>query len=53
MRSLRAILLLVALAALPLLLGACASADVESDLPWNATQPWETTPAGMGAFNSY
>lgn len=52
MRFLRIAWILAALAALPLL-GACASADVESDLPWNATQPWETTPAGMGTFNSY
>ena len=52
MRFLRLSLLLAALASLPLL-GACASADVESDLPWNAAQPWETTPAGMGVFNSY
>lgn len=52
MRFFRVVLLFAALASLPLL-GACASADVESDLPWNATQPWETTPAGMGAFNSY
>lgn len=48
----KAVLLLAALAAAALC-GACASADAESDLPWNATQPWETTPAGMGVFNSY
>lgn len=51
--SLRAVILLACALAAAALCGACASADVESDLPWNATQPWETTPAGMGVFNSY
>lgn len=53
MKTLRIIGILLAACAVAALCGACASADVESDLPWNSTQPWETTPAGMGAFNSY
>lgn len=52
MKTLRTIGFLLAACAVAALCGACASADVESDLPWNSTQPWETTPAGMGAFNS-
>jgi hypothetical protein len=51
--SLRAVILLACALACAALCGACASADAESDLPWNATQPWETTPAGMGVFNNY
>lgn len=53
MKRFGTVALLLACALAAALCGACASADVESDLPWNATQPWETTPAGMGVFNSY
>ena len=53
MKRLGLVGLLFAALAATALCGACASAYVESDLPWNSTQPWETTPAGMGVFNSY
>lgn len=33
-------------------LSGCVSADQESDLPWNAAQPWETAPAGFSNFGN-
>ena len=48
----RTLAILLALAVSLAFAAGCASPDVESDLPWNSTQPWETTPAGLGAFNS-
>ena len=38
--------------ALGALLGGCVSADQDSDLPWNAAQPWETAPAGFSNLGS-
>lgn len=29
------------------LLPSCVDPGAESDLPWNAAQPWETAPAGF------
>ena len=48
-RVIAALLLALALGAL---LGGCVSADQDSDLPWNAAQPWETAPAGFSGLGS-
>ena len=48
-RVIAALLLALALAAL---IGGCVSADQDSDLPWNAAQPWETAPAGFSDLGS-
>ena len=48
-RGLAALLLVLALTAL---VGGCVSADQDSDLPWNAAQPWETAPAGYSNLGS-
>ena len=34
------------------LLPACVDPNSESDLPWNAAQPWETAPAGFSNIGS-
>ena len=34
-----------------LLAGGCATSDAESDLPWNMTQPWESSPGIPGMNN--
>jgi len=34
------------------LLPACVDPNAESDLPWNAAQPWETAPAGFSNLGS-
>lgn len=38
-----------------LLIGAwgCASPDAESDLPWNMSQPWESSRGLPGGFGEY
>ena len=40
--------------ALLALLGGCATPDRESDLPWNMSQPWESSPSlPFGTPGSY
>lgn len=48
-RKLR-ILALAAVSAL-LLAAGCATTDEESDLPWNMSQPWESSPGIPGLNN--
>lgn len=50
-RKLR-ILALAAVSAL-LLAAGCAITDEESDLPWNMSQPWESSPGIPGLNNGY
>jgi hypothetical protein len=54
-RKLRiSVLLALCAAAGALLLAAgCATSDAESDLPWNMSQPWESSPGLPGGFNNY
>ena len=35
-----------------LLVSGCATSDAESDLPWNMSQPWESSP-GIPGMNNY
>ena len=46
-------LLALAAAALLLFVVGCATTNEESDLPWNMTQPWESSPGIPGLNNSY
>lgn len=48
-RVIAALLLALALGAL---VGGCVNANQDSDLPWNAAQPWETAPAGFSNLGS-
>ena len=48
-RVIAALLLTLALGAFVV---GCVSADQDSDLPWNAAQPWETAPAGFSNLGS-
>lgn len=48
-RVIAALLLALALGAL---VGGCVNAGQDSDLPWNAAQPWETAPAGFSDLGS-
>lgn len=45
--------LLAAAGALLLAPGCATTNDAESDLPWNMSQPWESSPGLPGGFNSY
>lgn len=45
--------LLAAAGALLLAPGCATTDDAESDLPWNMSQPWESSPGLPGGFNSY
>lgn len=46
------LLALCAVAGLALCAG-CATSDAESDLPWNMSQPWESSPGIPGMNNGY
>lgn len=50
----RWLLAILAAAGIILAGSGCASPDVESDLPWNMTQPWESAPTipfgGSGGY---
>ena len=47
------ILALAAAAACLLAAGCATTADGESDLPWNMSQPWESSPGIPGLNNGY
>lgn len=55
MTGFRCLLALVVFAALVLAGAGCAStAERESDLPWNMTQPWESAPSiPFGSTGAY
>ncbi len=46
-------LLALVAAAVCLLAAGCATTDEESDLPWNMSQPWESSPGIPGLNNGY
>lgn len=53
-RKVRAALAVALCAAACLALCAgCATSDAESDLPWNMSQPWESSPGVPGLNNGY
>ncbi|MDR0994366.1 MAG: hypothetical protein LBN38_07385 [Verrucomicrobiota bacterium] len=41
---------MAAFAAALWMVGGCASPDAESDLPWNMSQPWESSPGIPGGL---
>ena len=53
-RKLRILVLAAAaLSALLLAVGCATTDDGESDLPWNISQPWESSPGIPGLNNGY
>ena len=46
-------ILALAAAATFLFAAGCATTDEESDLPWNMSQPWESSPGIPGLNNGY